>query len=247
MRSFGLNVSSEGFSQTNTVIWIELDQGKGIWGIIWLYMWTFKHFSVRSETKGFLEGPERRGPQISEYIISSSTLWKRMKMLSPNHGPAGRTATAIPSGSTYLIRWLGVFVCFGFCLFVLDYSKKEGPLILLIFFSLPGVNLVYLWFRFNSNLFIYFCWLFFVCLFWWLTCHIGFLSLLLVFRRIFYHKWGVTNNVSFWSAALPLSRRDWLDWPHHTIAEFLTPCIRVTLRTQLNRSFLGSAPESLLH
>lgn len=32
MRSFGLDVVSEGFSQTNAVIRIELEQGKGIWG-----------------------------------------------------------------------------------------------------------------------------------------------------------------------------------------------------------------------
>lgn len=56
-------------------------------------------------------------------------------MLSPNHEQADRTATAILSGSVDLIRWVGVFVCFGVgFVCVLDYSEKEESLILLTFF-----------------------------------------------------------------------------------------------------------------
>lgn len=68
-------------------------------------------------------------------------------MLSPNHGQADTAATALPSGSIYLIRWVDVFVCFGFCLVVLDYFflKKEEPPILLIF----------IFFRFKFSLFMF--------------------------------------------------------------------------------------------
>lgn len=83
MRSFGLNVFSEGFSETNTVIWIELGQGKGILEIIWWCMWTFKHLSIGPQTKGFAFVLKRahRGGARRFLIIQSfpATLWRRIK------------------------------------------------------------------------------------------------------------------------------------------------------------------------
>lgn len=68
MRSFGLNVFSEEFSQTNAVIRIELDQGKGIWGIIWLCMWHVNSSQVQNQR--FSRGPAEGEPtDLSDYFI----------------------------------------------------------------------------------------------------------------------------------------------------------------------------------
>ena len=84
MRSFGLNVFPEGFSQTNSVIWIELGQGKGILEIIWLCMWTFKHFSFRAKKKKKKKNPQRFSKRPIKEELTDLWLYLCLSVLEKN-------------------------------------------------------------------------------------------------------------------------------------------------------------------
>lgn len=117
---------SEGFLPR--VTWIELDQGKGIWGITWLYMWTMTHFSGRSKTKGFLGGPSRRSHRP---LIISNPITCFYYFMEKNWDAFSKSGAGRYGSYSYFFRQHlfdevdGVFVCFGFCLVVLDYFKKK--------------------------------------------------------------------------------------------------------------------------